>query len=204
MNFTHITALAVAATAVSAANASITETGEFTGDLTETFEAIAAPGGLPGPVDIFGGAATVNDNLANTLVIATSVASADSDWVSLLPYDGFLMGLVPTGWATFEFDTPVTQFGGYFGSAAIHSGGGVTFFDANGDSIGSASFDVPVLEWTWFGWESEVPIASMIIRASENPSAPLVFDNLQMTMVPAPGALALLACGLFAARRRRN
>lgn len=204
MKTNYLATFAVAALVSSPALADVTAIGEFTGDGTETFENIASPGGVPGPVDIFGGAATINDSLANQLVLATVVSSSDTGHENFFPHNGFLMGLVPTGWTTIEFDTPVSQFGGFFGSAAFHNGGGVTFFDEDGNAIGSDDMEITAMQWDWHGWESDTPISSIQIRASADPSAPMVMDNLQYTAVPAPGALALLAVGTFAAGRRRR
>lgn len=197
------TAIATAFASASVAIADVTPIGEFTGVHSESFENIGSPGGLPGPVSIFGGAGTANDAFANTLVLATSVSSADTDWVQFFPYNGFLMGLTPTGHAVFEFETPVTEFGGFFGSAAIHSGGSILFRDEAGGEIDSFDFNVTALEWGWQGWQSDTPIASIEIAASANPGAPLVFDDLQITPIPAPGALALLVLGATVQRRRR-
>lgn len=184
--------------------ASVSTTGEFTGDASENFENIAAPGGLPGPVAIFGGAGTVNDPLANTLVIATTVSSSDTDHENFFPHGGFLMGLVPTGTVLFEFDQPVSQFGGFFGSAALQSGGFAVFRDESGQVIDTLDFSLTAMEWGWHGWQSEVGISSIEIMGSDLSTAPFVFDDLQMTLIPAPGAVAVLALGGLFARRRRH
>ena len=185
--------------------ASVTTIGEFTGDASENFENIAAPGGIPGPVEIFGGAGTVNDPLANTLVIATTVSSSDTDHETFFPHGGFLMGLVPTGVVIFEFDQAVSQFGGFFGSAAFQSGGTAVFRDEAGQVIDTLDFSTTAMEWGWHGWQSETGISSIEITASALSSAPFVFDDLQMTLIPAPGAVAVFALGgLFTQRRRRH
>lgn len=196
-------AIATACAVASAATADVTSIGEFTGEHSETFENIGSPGGLPGPATIFGGAGTANDPLANTLILATVVSSSDTDFEPFFPYNGFLMGLVPTGQVVFEFETPVTQFGGFFGSAAFHSGGSILFRDEAGGEIDSFDFNVTAMEWGWQGWQSDTPIASIEIDASANPGAPLVFDELQITPIPAPGAIALLMLGAAVQRRRR-
>jgi len=182
------------------AMADVTPIGEFTGDAFEGFENIAPPGPFDGTV--FGGQATMEDEFADP-VIATNFFSGDGE-VQLFPYDGNFMGLSPTGWTTFTFDTPVTQFGGFFGQVNDFPSDAVTFFDEQGQEIDSIDFDLPVGEWTWHGWESDVPIASIEILAGENPTLTTVYDNLQVTFVPAPGALALLAVGACAPRRRRR
>lgn len=204
MNVQRVAFLAAAALVAGAAHADVTPIGEFTGEFWENFEDIAPPGGYGGAMNIFGGAGTVADTLANTVVIATSVASADTNWENVYPYNGFLMGLTPTGWTRFTFNTPVMQFGGYFGSAAIQSGGTVTFRDEEGTVLTTLPISIPEMEWNWHGWQSDVPIGSVEIHSSASPGLPLVFDDLQASVVPAPGSLALLAfAGVAASRRRR-
>ncbi|MFG0252116.1 MAG: hypothetical protein ACF8NJ_04500 [Phycisphaerales bacterium JB038] len=200
----RITVAALAGLAASSlAAAAVTPIGQFAGDYFENFEDIDAPGGYPGPFDIFQGEATLNDTLANNVVLATVVSSSDTDWENFYPYDGFLMGLVPTGWCEFVFDTPVTQFGGFFGSAAIMSDGFISFYDEAGALLDTQAFNVTALQWDWQGWESDVAIGRIEIHGHSTPGKPLVFDNMALIQVPAPGSLALLLAGAALRRRQR-
>jgi hypothetical protein len=178
--------LSVAGMVAAAAHADVTPIGPFTGSPFENFEDLAPPGGYPGPYTILGGAARINDSLANTFVVATSVASAETNWENFFPYNGFLMGLIPTGWTVFEFDPPVARFGGYFGSAAIPPGGTITFKDSGGAVIGSLPITIPSMAWQWRGWQSDVAIARIEILADPTPGRPLVYDDLVIGTGAAP------------------
>ncbi len=198
---TALPALILVSSLATAAAANVQTVGPFTGDFSEGFENISGPQGHTGGMDIFGGQAHFNDALANQPWIASSLNGPEG---SILPYDGNFMGLAPTGWVAIEFEAPISAFGGYFGTASINSGGSVAFLDAEGLTIDIVAFDVPALQWTWQGWESEVPVHTIMLQASENPGNTMVYDNLQMTLVPAPGAMLLMAAGLGIARRRRH
>jgi hypothetical protein len=198
--------LAVAGIMIAATSgtAAVNPIGPFSGDYSENFEDIAPPGGLPGPADIFMEQATVDDTLAHTLVLATVTSAAETDWENFFPYDGFLMGLVPTGWCAFEFDTPVLEFGGYFGTASIMSDGFISFYDEDGGLLETQDFDIPALAWDWYGWSSDVPIGRIEIHGHSTPGKPLVFDNMELTQVPAPGVMAVLSIGLGVPAMRRR
>jgi hypothetical protein len=174
--------VSVVALAASVAGAQVVPIGPFTGEVFENFEDLAPPGGQPGPYSILGGAATINDSLANTFVIATNMSSQESGWVNFFPSEGFLMGLIPTGWTVFTFDPPVTRFGGYIGTSAIPPGGTVTFKDSGGAVIGTLPISVASMQWEWHGWQSDVPIARIEITADPVPGRPLCFDALQLSV----------------------
>lgn len=183
------------------AGAQVTSIGEFTGDAIETFEAIGPANPYPGGIDIFGGQGAFDDNFTDPWITANL---SDSD-NTLFAYDGAFMGLAPTGWTLFTFDTPVVKFGGFF--AHLSQGdptGSVTFLDEQGGTIDAVGVTLLYNEWSWFGWESDTPIASITFNTGETPGVPTVYDNLQVTYVPAPGAVALLAIGACGARRRRR
>src|SRR5690606_1067913 len=104
--------------AVGAAHGAVTEIGEFTGGFIEGFENVLPPngGGYPGPISIFQGDATFDDSIAHFVQIALSLTSFLTG-EDIFPHNGNLMGGSVTGWGLFTFATPVTQFGGYFGTA---------------------------------------------------------------------------------------
>jgi hypothetical protein len=165
-----------------AASADVTPIGPFTGEQFENFEALQPPGGYPGPFTILNGHATIDDQLAHTFVFATVVSSASTNWVNFFPYDGFLMGLVPTGWTIITFDPPVTRFGGYIGSSGTQSGGTITFKDSANNVLAANPFTIDPLQWGWYGWQSDVPIARIELLSSNTPGNTIVYDNLTISV----------------------
>lgn len=199
---TVVGALALASIA-GAASASVTTIDEFVGDAWENYETIGPPGGTSGPAEIFGGEATTYDQNANFLMIATSLFSFISE-TEILPYNGNLMGGYVTGQAVIDFDTPVTEFGGYFGTADVHTGSVINLYDGDGSLISSEPMTFDLGEWNWHGWSSDVPISRVEILGSPTPGLPIVLDDLQVNYVPTPATGALLGlAGLVAVRRRR-
>jgi hypothetical protein len=198
MRFALVMGMVCAAT--SAVGAQVTPIGEFVGDATETFENIGPPGTFSGA--IFGGDALMQDVLAGNPVITFNLSDGVNN---LFAYDGTFMGLSPTGWTSFTFDTPVVKFGGFFAHlTSSNPTSSISFFDETGGLIEAQTLSVVYNEWNWFGWESDTPIGSIVINIAETPGATGVYDNLQITYVPAPGALALLAVGACVSRRRRR
>ncbi len=177
--------------AVSSAGADVTAIGPFTGDASEGFENIIPPGPYAGPMPIFGSADTIDDFYTDPW-IATVLSGGGYE---LYPYNGNLMGLTPTGWTVFDFDTPVLKFGGYMGTVNAGPPGDVTFFDNEGVVIETQAFSLPQGDWAWRGWESDVPVGSILIHTGANPGFTGVYDDLQVSYVPEPGAAALLAIG---------
>jgi len=185
------------------AAAGITTIDPFFGDAFETFELIGPPGSVFGDVPIFNGKATITDELANQVIAAANLTSFLTD-ETIFAYNGNFMGGFPTGWAVINFNQGATDFGGYFGTADILSGGNISFFDENNQLIETLSLDIPLNEWTWYGYSSDEAFHSVVIHGGSNPSSPIVLDDLQVNFVPAPGALALLGiAGITSTRRRR-
>ena len=197
-----VTAAAVLVAGAGAVEADISTVGPFTGDAFETFERIAPPGSTPGPAEIFDGAGTINDQLANSVIIAYSLTSFVTN-TEILAYNGNFMGGTPTGWVDFEFDTPLTHFGGYLGTADELIDGRIVFKDENDAVIAEQSLDIALGQWDWFGWHSDVAFSKIEIYGHNTPGRPVVFDDLQIKFVPAPGVLALLGAAGVVARRRR-
>jgi hypothetical protein len=201
MKIRTTTAACAVAAAIGPACAGISAVGEFAGELYETFEGIATPGGQPGPMPIFGGAGTLNDSLANTVIIAFNWNGPSG---TVLPYNGNLMGGLPAGVAVFEFDTAVTDFGGYINTVGPVGGGSASFWDEAGNLIDTVSFAGGPVEWTWIGWTSDVGI-SRIELSGPVPGFGFQLDDLTINQVPAPGGAAVVGVGaLIAGRRRRD
>ncbi len=201
MNLRRSLVIGLVAIAVGSASAAVIPIGEFAGDMFEGFEAIGSPGGYPGPLDIFGGQAAMDDDLAHTVMIAYSLYSGISGEY-VYPYNGNLMGGLPTGWGFIEFDTPVVDFGGYIGTADNLTGTTFTFKDDTGAVIDAIPVVLPLAEWTWCGWHSDTPIARIEILGNVSPGLGLTFDDLRAN-VPEPASLSLLLIGVGLVLRRR-
>ena len=184
------------------AGATIVPVPEFAGEMFEGFEDIYPPGGYPTPIAVFEGEGTFDDIIAHYCYMAISLYSFPEN-TYIYPYDGALMCGAVTGWAAFEFSTPVTQFGGYIGTADRLSGGSVTFKDASGQVLDSFPLTVELGQWAWHGWSSDVPFSRIEILGSGTIGLPIVFDNMQAT-VPEPAGLSLLAVGAACMLRRRR
>lgn len=193
--------IAFVAIGVGTASATVVPIGEFTGDMFEGFEGLGSPGSYPGPMDIAGGQAGMDDDLAHSFMIAYSLYSGITQ-ESIYPYNGNLMGGSPTGWCSITFDTPVTDFGSYIGTVNELSGTTVTFKDVEDTVIDSLAITVQHPLWTWFGWHSDTPIARIEFKADATPGNPIVFDDVR-ACVPEPAALSLLLIGVGLGLRRR-
>ncbi len=176
-------ALVVAATTSAAVSAAVTPTDPFTGDAFETFEAIAPPGGVPGPVEILGGAGTFNDTLANNLIITVNLISFLTN-EEIFAWNGNFMGCSVTGWTTYTFDEPAYSFGGYIGTVDEVAGGTVRFYDEGGALIEQLDFNLPLNEWAWYGWSSDVPFTKVEFQGDPTPGKPVVYDDLQVSFTP--------------------
>ncbi|MBN2445804.1 MAG: PEP-CTERM sorting domain-containing protein [Phycisphaerae bacterium] len=201
MNLRRSLLIALMVFGVASANAGVVAIGEFAGDLYEGFEGIGSPGGYQSPLGIMGGAATVDDSLAHTIMIAYSLQSGLTG-ESIYPYNGNLMGGSVTGWFTINFTTPVVDFGGFFGTADDLQGSSITFKDAGGAVIDSMAFPLTHPQWTWYGWHSDTPIATIDIHAAASPGLGVTLDDFRAN-VPEPSALGLLLVGIGLVLRRR-
>ncbi len=202
MRFRYVLAVAGLLGAVSLGNAAVVEIPEFTGDMFEGFENLYPPGGYPAPFAIFEGQGTFDDIIAHYCMIAISLYSVPTD-TYIYPYSGNLMGGSVTGWAAFEFTTPVMQFGGYIGTTDILSGGSVTFMDVNGQVIDTVPLRIDLGQWSWHGWSSTTPISRVEVRGSEAIGLPIVFDDMRAT-IPEPATVTMLAAGAVLLLRRRR
>ena len=202
MNISRVCLIALMALIACSANAAVTPISEFSGDMYEGFENLFPAGGYPTPLDIFEGQGTFDDIIAHYCQIAFSLYSVPTD-TSIYPFNGNLMGGSVTGWAAYEFDQPVVQFGGYIGTADVLTGGTVAFFDEGGQQLDIVPLTIGVGEWVWYGWESDVPLKRIEIKGSTSIGVPIVFDDMRAN-VPEPTGLSLLAVGAACLLRRRR
>jgi hypothetical protein len=162
----HARAFAVAAVAALTlpAVAQLSPIGPFTGDMQEDYETFP-PGALASPATIFGGGATLTGP-SNFIFASGGFGLVNNGFAQ--PFSGALaFGLnSATSLAIITFNTPVSQFGGYWS----HSTNGVnrfelTFRDGGGAVIGQEFHSVADPSGTlhWFGWSSTTPIASIDI-----------------------------------------
>jgi hypothetical protein len=87
------------------------------------------------------------------------------------------------GISMWGFTTPVTQFGSYFANNSRFDDAQVDFYDENGDLIDSVTATVPNSgDWTWNGWESDVPIKYIIITGNDEEflNGFIWFDDVQV------------------------
>ena len=127
MGFNRVAMTVVVLAGAGVAMADITPVGEFMGDMTEGFENVLPPGGYAGPIDIFEGNVSMDDTLAHFVVISFIWSGPGGE---VLPYNGNLFGGTVAGSTLFTFDTPVSDFGGYFTTVGAVPGGSVVFRDA--------------------------------------------------------------------------
>jgi hypothetical protein len=104
---------------------------------------------------------------ATTAVISTSNAFA----CTITARTGGRMFHSTFSGATFTFEKPIQRFGGYFGANhGGNPGADVEFYDESGNLIDSVLADFPAdCAWHWGGWESPVPIGTIVIMGRGAP-----------------------------------
>lgn len=184
------------------AAAAVTPVGEFVGQRTEGFEGILPPGGYP-QFNVFGDAGIMSNTFIPTVVIATSWFGPGGD---LLAFNGNFFGGVPVGQTRFQFNMPITDFGGQFATVESAGDATITFRDPQGALIDTLPLNVPVAQWQWRGWHSDTPVGSIeVTNGTFPPGGAVQYDELQATFVPEPGtAIGLAAIGAVALVRRRR
>ena len=170
----------------------------FTGDFRETWEQF--PVDYPGsPVTIFGGQATISGG--NPFVWMTTYTFGTPGGLGLGAFTakafdgthGYVTSISP-GTAVINFQSPVSDFGGYWGYATEYPAAIFNFYDSLGSLIGTESFTYvsPNNDGSlqWQGWHSTIPISSVVYSGHW-----VANDSLRITVVPEPGTNALLLCG---------
>jgi hypothetical protein len=185
--------------AVGSACAGVTAIGEFTGTLSEGFENVAPPGGQPTPLVVLNGMATMDDQLAHFNVIAFSWQGPSG---SFGPYNGNLFEGSVAGSTLVTFNTPMSQFGGFFTTSGTLSNGQAIFRDAGGAIIDTVPMSITPVEWNWQGWSSTTPFTSVELVSANSPGIGMQADDLQVTVAPEPASIALVGLGAVALARR--
>ncbi|MHC4217339.1 MAG: hypothetical protein ACYSU7_02675 [Planctomycetota bacterium] len=220
-------AVAVGALAVAraAGAGTIVEVGPFAGTFSETWEGFDnyqdnPNTNEPSPASILDGEATITVALMSIyepgvaeFLLGTSGAAQVADGVK-----GMGIGFEDFDTvALIEFETPVTDFGAFWGAATGSIFGdpaaiAITFFD-----LDAAPIDTVTIEYShsaggdgnldWHGWHSQTPVGSITYSGNF-----VVIDGMQVIPVPGPGGLlpATLAglcirstaCGRGRRRRR--
>lgn len=194
-----LVAASVLFAASSSALAAVTPIPEFTGSIAEGFENVAPPAGYPTPLTVFGGVATMDDQLAHFNVIAFSWQGPAGSYG---PYNGNLFEGSVAGSTLITFNTPMSQFGGFFNTSGTLPNGQAIFRDANGATIDTVSMTLVPTEWTWNGWSSDMPFSSIELISANTPGIGIQSDDLQATFAPEPASMSLLVLGAIAMSKR--
>jgi hypothetical protein len=184
------------------AAADITAIGPFVGALREPlnfgFTRISAD------QPIFGGQANLISHNGVTFIHLLLGSTLGGDAVT--PRTGSLILGWTEGPGIFTFSTPVSRFGAYWNNNSGTSGALVEFFDASNSLIGTAPATIPAPGnvWTWNGWDfGATPVSRIRVIGFGIINGFLWTDDLEMTPIPAPASLCVLAPALCLLRRRR-
>ncbi|HLO98847.1 MAG TPA: PEP-CTERM sorting domain-containing protein, partial [Fimbriimonas sp.] len=188
----------------------ISQTGPFSGPLSEGFESFpnySAQSGFffPSGSSLFAGAATINSS--SLVIYEPGPAIFGLGDKGLATTNSGAKGLgSPTSGSSLDliFSSPMHMFGGYFnvgvGTGATTNLLAFTFYDSANVQIGS-TFNIlaPVDNgMAWMGFTSSLPFT----RVQMIGHIP-VMDDLQANPVPEPSSLAALSLFAVAALRRR-
>jgi hypothetical protein len=183
------------------ANAGVAPTGEFTGSLNEGWNSYS---GIQASFAMFGDGSSI---VSNTNATALLVTPGWSFFSTLNAYEGSqLLGDTGGGGYTFNFATPLSAFGAFFGTNSDAPGATADIYSPSGALLGSFSVQAPMGQWAWDGWAATGgdTIGSVKITPSNNFGGFVLTDGATGNPVPAPGAFALLLGGAGVAMRRRR
>ncbi|NUQ53585.1 MAG: hypothetical protein HUU19_12920 [Phycisphaerales bacterium] len=183
-----------------AAHAAIVSMGPFAGAYSEGFEGRSFYW-TSGTTPVFGGAGTMHERNMGTLILTGSWSFR----TVVRPYEGRIIMGSPGGWMEYNFNQDMSQFGGYFATNSGTPDGRAEFYK-QGALVGSQTLAAPASgAWTWNGWRSDTGFDTVHIIGNYTSGGFIMQDALQASPLPAPGAAALVGCGVVAVvRRRRN
>jgi hypothetical protein len=183
------------------ANAGVAPTGQFSGSLNEGWNSYS---GIQSSFAMFGDGSSI---VSNTNSNALLVTSGWSFFFTLNAYEGTqLLGDAGGGGYTFNFATPLSAFGAFFGTNSDVAGATADVYSPAGALLGSFSVQSPVGQWAWDGWAATGgdTIGSVKITPTNTYGGFILTDGATGNPVPAPGAFALLLGGAGIAMRRRR
>jgi hypothetical protein len=169
----------------SAASAQITAIGQFAGAYNEVV-ATSHPGFAECvPQRVFAGTADLcTVNRTTGAPIAGLLSASGWSFVCMIsPFSPPLFYGSASGVAEYTFDSPITRFGGQFGTnwdLIVNAGGGTAvFYDASLVEIGTMPIPLTACGvWEWQGWESTVPVKRIRIIANFSSGEFLHMDDL--------------------------
>jgi hypothetical protein len=181
-----------------AACADVVPIGPFHGALSEDFNSYSQ--GARQQQSIMGGAGTVR-NLTSGGSLKMEFFSSLGGVVVVPRSPPLMMGQL--GISSWEFDTPLAEFGSYFANNSRFKDAQVDFYDINGALIDSVTATVPIShgagDWTWNGWRSDVPIKRLVITGNDAVFVHgfIWFDDVEASPaspgpIPEPASLVLL------------
>ncbi len=181
------------------ARAQIVPVGPFTGNASDSFEAIQMPYiELPcAEPFVFGTVASLCDSTGLGAYMGTN-------WFgncALQPRTGNFLASTNDGFAIFTFGQDVSTFGGYFANLGLYTDATVRFFDASGSLLGTQTAAIPpTCTWVWHGWQSlGSPIRQIQIASNNGFNGQFVMmDDLELVTSNGCAPNAQLYCfGLF-------
>lgn len=192
----------IACCVVGHANAQIVSIGPFTGDQSEGFESL--PFGFFTSHPVFGNTGVVRTiDGSSTLLIASSWSFNGI----VFPHSGSRFMGSAGALPEWVFDVPALNFGGYFTTNSGTSDAVAFFYDDANNLLGSMPVSAPANNsWVWNGWTTQGVGIKRVIIDGNNPFGGgfIMHDDMEYTVIPAPGVLGLFAIGLGMARRRRR
>ncbi|MBK7404515.1 MAG: hypothetical protein IPJ41_07725 [Phycisphaerales bacterium] len=199
--------LLVLCVATAGASADIARLGVFYGDASEGFESMADTN-LFTPGAVFGGLATIEAPIVN-------ITGSWSLTGEVLPHSGGSFAGGIGGPVRYEFTQPISAFGGYFSVASGIADGVASFYDASRALLGSDIITAPdpgpgaIAQWRWNGWQSDTPIAAIVLASNAPWGEHLMQDDMQVRTasrtIPSPSSASIAAAAaLFVLTRPRG
>jgi hypothetical protein len=179
-----------------AAPAGIVAIDPFVGSTSENFDNTGVDGATQ-TLTVFGGLATIQ-NLTSGGALKVERSSSLDGLLQVPRSAPWMVGQL--GIAEWTFSQPVSEFGGYFANNSRFNDAVVDFYDRTGSLLGELSATVPNTPetWTWNGWRSDTPIASIVITGNDAGFLHgfIWYDDFELTVaasaVPEPASWALM------------